>query len=267
MNKHVKAAALLAILIAAPTVAQAAGASVGRFQHATRAAVCGPPWNNAALWLFGGEDNIHHFYVGEAGRLLSVDKSMLWVTGNIEHLQFFVDDEFYYTITYEGAGNGLWKLKEVKTRIDRGGWKPLFGPIFALANVFVVADGGKPIAVTPEMVDKNTVDAAALIGGDWEDVVTILTANIAIAASNPNFCGIRVEKPTVDGFRLDWCRWWSKDCGKPAADAYCVSKGYSRSSHWEIDQHIGAVTPTKILETGDICAESFCDGFKFIECQ
>jgi hypothetical protein len=75
------------------------------------------------------------------------------------------------------------------------------------------------------------------------------------------------EKPTIDGYRLDYCREWGTNCGTPAADAFCTSKGYTRSVYWEIDQHIGVETPTKIFATGDICNQSFCDGFKVIDCQ
>ena len=250
MKKFLKTACLLALLGAAPTVyptfvltIQEAWAEsttlspVGRFAHATRAAVCGPAWDNGALWTSG---EIHHFNVKKANFIPSVDRSILWVTGRIEHrIAFWPDDDVDYEITYEITGNGLRKLKSVEVTID--------APLLFVLEKLQIARSGQT-RITPNMVNQNTSEALPLVGDNWEDCVEILIKNIAIAASNPNFCGIRVEEATVDGFRLDWCRWWSKDCGKPAADAYCVSKGYSRSSHWEIDQHIGAVTATKILE-------------------
>jgi hypothetical protein len=75
------------------------------------------------------------------------------------------------------------------------------------------------------------------------------------------------EKPTIGGYRLDYCREWGTNCGAPAADAFCSSKGYTRSVHWEIDPNIGVETPTKIFATGAMCNQSFCDGFKVIDCQ
>ena len=73
--------------------------------------------------------------------------------------------------------------------------------------------------------------------------------------------------PTIQGHRLDWCRQWAKDCGKGAANSFCRSKGYSRAKSWEIDSDIGQHSPTYVIETGQICDQSFCDGFKYIECE
>ena len=73
--------------------------------------------------------------------------------------------------------------------------------------------------------------------------------------------------PTIKGHRLDWCRLWARDCGKGAANSFCRSKGYSRAKSWEIDSDIGQHSPTYVIETGQICKQSFCDGFKYIVCE
>ena len=73
--------------------------------------------------------------------------------------------------------------------------------------------------------------------------------------------------PTINGHRLDWCRQWATDCGEGAANSFCRSKGYSRAKSWEIDSDIGQHSPTYVIETGQICNESSCDGFKYIECS
>ena len=73
--------------------------------------------------------------------------------------------------------------------------------------------------------------------------------------------------PTIDGYRLDRCRTWGTDCEEGAANAFCRSKGFRRAKSWEIDYDIGERTPTKIIGTGQICKESFCDGFKSIVCE
>jgi hypothetical protein len=73
-------------------------------------------------------------------------------------------------------------------------------------------------------------------------------------------------RPTVGNNRLDFCQQWGRGCGKPAADAFCVSQGYESARDWDIDSDIGVQTPTKIFSTGQICDQSFCDGFKFILC-
>ncbi len=37
---------------------------------------------------------------------------------------------------------------------------------------------------------------------------------------------VGINKPTLGKVALDCCRVWGKECGKPAADAYCKPRGY-----------------------------------------
>jgi hypothetical protein len=74
-------------------------------------------------------------------------------------------------------------------------------------------------------------------------------------------------KPKIGIFRLDWCRVWGAQCGKPAADQYCQSKGFSQSNNFEEAFDIGASTPTVVIGTGQQCADPSCDGFTFITCE
>lgn len=74
-------------------------------------------------------------------------------------------------------------------------------------------------------------------------------------------------KPKVGVFRLDWCRVWGAQCGKPAADQFCQSKGFTQSNNSEIANDIGAATPTIVIGTGQQCADAICDGFTFITCE
>jgi len=72
--------------------------------------------------------------------------------------------------------------------------------------------------------------------------------------------------PTINGYRLDWCYSWATNCGKGAADAFCRKMGFSYAEAWEIDPDIGLHSPTYVISTGQICNQSFCDGFKWIKC-
>jgi|GEM_PF-3078332 hypothetical protein len=72
--------------------------------------------------------------------------------------------------------------------------------------------------------------------------------------------------PTIKGYRLDWCRLWATDCGKGAADAFCRLRGYARAESWEMDPDIGLRSPTYVIDSGQICNQWFCDGFKYITC-
>lgn len=77
----------------------------------------------------------------------------------------------------------------------------------------------------------------------------------------------RFDFPTIDGYRLDWCLRWATACGKGAADAFCRKKDPTwHAAKWEGDWKIGKRTPTKVIETGQICDQEFCDGFKYIQC-
>lgn len=64
--------------------------------------------------------------------------------------------------------------------------------------------------------------------------------------------------------RLDVCQQWGSACGKPAADAFCKSKGHDGSASSEIDNDIGR---TMIIGSGAICTDPTCDGFKKIQCN
>jgi len=74
-------------------------------------------------------------------------------------------------------------------------------------------------------------------------------------------------EPTLDGYRLDWCLDFGSNCGEPAATAFCQAQGYTDAVAWSVAQDIGAQDPTKVLGTGQVCAESFCDGFEQIQCS
>jgi hypothetical protein len=72
--------------------------------------------------------------------------------------------------------------------------------------------------------------------------------------------------PKVSGQRLDLCLEWGTGCGKPSADAWCVSKGFTASSSHVVAHDIGAVTPTRLMSTGAVCDQPFCDGFSQVTC-
>ncbi len=33
------------------------------------------------------------------------------------------------------------------------------------------------------------------------------------------------HEPRVKGMRLDWCLYWARDCGEPAARVFCQTQG------------------------------------------
>ena len=74
------------------------------------------------------------------------------------------------------------------------------------------------------------------------------------------------QNPMIQGYRLDVCRVWGSECGKPAADAFCQRQGFGNATLFTVDNDIGAQSPTRVIATGQICNEGYCDGFKSITC-
>ena len=75
---------------------------------------------------------------------------------------------------------------------------------------------------------------------------------------------LNYTNPNYGDRRLDWCLNWATDCGKPAADKYCASKGFSKASTFTIDPGVGN---TRLIGTNAICDQAFCAGFKQISCD
>lgn len=74
-------------------------------------------------------------------------------------------------------------------------------------------------------------------------------------------------KPKIGGVRLDWCRVWANQCGAPAANQYCQSKGYSHAVSFTKKNNVGNFTNTKVIGTGQICFDATCDSFAKIRCS
>ncbi len=67
-------------------------------------------------------------------------------------------------------------------------------------------------------------------------------------------------------YRLDWCLNWERDCGKPAADAYCRARGFLEAIFYEADPGVGT-QPTILIGTNQICNQKFCTAFQIITCR
>jgi hypothetical protein len=78
---------------------------------------------------------------------------------------------------------------------------------------------------------------------------------------------VTYNAPTFNGNRLDWCENWGTGCGQQAANRYCVTRGHVAATGFAIANDIGASTPTRLIATGAVCDQGFCDGFAYITCQ
>lgn len=73
--------------------------------------------------------------------------------------------------------------------------------------------------------------------------------------------------PAVKGVRLDWCKHWARDCGKPAADLFCREMGFQHAAQFEIDVGVGGRgIRTLVFGDGRICSHPTCSSFKAITC-
>jgi hypothetical protein len=75
------------------------------------------------------------------------------------------------------------------------------------------------------------------------------------------------ENPTIGGIRVDGCmKWGPVDCGAPAANHWCRSKGFARAAEWNTER----VHPTIFQDPQSsvkVCDYFFCGAFSRIECQ
>ena len=72
--------------------------------------------------------------------------------------------------------------------------------------------------------------------------------------------------PVHQVYRLNFCLNSKRDCGEPAAQAWCKTQGFGTASAWKIDENIGSLFPTVVLGEDRICAQFVCDGFQEITC-
>jgi len=92
-------------------------------------------------------------------------------------------------------------------------------------------------------------------------IVSAVSFASAASADNQTF-----SNPKVGAQRLDLCLNWGTGCGKPAADAWCVNKGFTNSAGHVVAHDIGASTPTRLITTGAVCDQDYCDGFSQVTC-
>ena len=89
----------------------------------------------------------------------------------------------------------------------------------------------------------------------------LLMPAVPASAENQTFFS-----PAIGGKRLDWCVNWAVGCGKEAADMYCKRVGYERAASFSEAVNIGQFAPTRLIGTGAVCDQAFCDGFSQITC-
>ena len=92
---------------------------------------------------------------------------------------------------------------------------------------------------------------------------TIATIGILLLATTAGEASVRnFFAPVVEGSRIDSCLSGQTDCGKPAADAFCVKEGFAESILFQRE----AASSTRQLGTDAMCEGETCISFKRIKC-
>jgi hypothetical protein len=134
----------------------------------------------------------------------------------------------------------------------------------SMSGVFTILEGptqgensvSATRAEAPPQERKNTLPSGFLKPST--DIIGARDTRSRVFDSNLIF--VSMDLPPVP---LDWCRDWGVNCGKPAADAFCHSRGFAAAKKFEIAQNIGR---TATFTEHKICNNPDCDGFEMIEC-
>jgi hypothetical protein len=109
------------------------------------------------------------------------------------------------------------------------------------------------------------MEPTAIANRNTRRMVFLLILSLAIIAPAAVHAGNAViDNPTLGGYGLDYCREWSKDCGWPAAHAFCQAKGYSKAVdfRWVKDNQ-----KTRVITGGQVCDAPSCDRISRVVCQ
>jgi hypothetical protein len=69
--------------------------------------------------------------------------------------------------------------------------------------------------------------------------------------------------PRYNNYRIDWCYSKQKDCGRRAANSFCLRMGYSKAIQFAKEHYVQA---TATIGKEELCFGEQCEGFKSIVC-
>jgi hypothetical protein len=92
----------------------------------------------------------------------------------------------------------------------------------------------------------------------------LLTLVILFLSTPASAAEARYKNPKIGGYALDYCKKWGKECGKPAADAYCRKKGYRQALKYSVKKD---TPPTKVISSDQVCQAPGCDRIDYVVCE
>lgn len=72
------------------------------------------------------------------------------------------------------------------------------------------------------------------------------------------------QNPMVNSYPLDWCREWASNCGKPAADAFCKSKGFPEANTYSVKYNSPV---TRVINGSQLCDLPNCGRITAVVCK
>jgi hypothetical protein len=95
--------------------------------------------------------------------------------------------------------------------------------------------------------------------------LTFLVATAGLLAiANPAAAAVRTYfSPEIGGYLAGSCLADGRSCGKPAADAWCKTKGWNNALIFQRDT---APAVTRLIDSGELCAGPACMAFRQIKC-
>lgn len=176
--------------------------------------------------------------------------------GNGTAKEFHIDTDLRGDLTGETKAN-TWDFTKSPVRLYTN----------SLLHLEVQFPGGFDSAINPGEFVLTSVSV------DFPRKLAAASPSTTLAGSSAQrasiaTAGLSFPAPTIIAgngktARLDWCRVWGSECGKPAADAFCQSKGHPGAAGFQEAANIGN---TAIISSKALCTAPSCDGFSAIEC-
>lgn len=128
---------------------------------------------------------------------------------------------------------------------------------YAYANQAILA---------PNVGLTHYIDSSAICKG-WQCNAFMTIACARTLSHNPSqiyhYRERRFVFPRVNHYRLDWCYKKNQECGRRAANAFCMYKGYMQAMRFRKQTEVQA---TATIANQALCFGKACQAFKYIIC-
>lgn len=96
---------------------------------------------------------------------------------------------------------------------------------------------------------------------------TPASSNSSVPTSDAKKTYMTFPEPMLGDLRLDACLEWGRNCGEPAATAWCKTKGMTRATEYPGESVGERGIGTRLIGTQQVCREKYCVSFGYIVCE